>query len=82
MVQLGFGADGEVVVTKVDWDAASADPAFLLRIHQGLRIYMELRHSHKNRLLVHEQALDMLAKSGFEPSENWIEENQDQLTAQ
>ena len=83
IVEFGIGADGdgEVLVTNVDWDAASADPAFLLRLHQGLRIYMELRRSHKNKLLVHEQALDMLAKRGFQPSVNWVEENEDDLTA-
>lgn len=79
MVDYAFGPEGGVVIASVDWDAASADPAFRHRVFQGIGAYRYLLWTHKSVLLVHEQALEKLQQLGYQPSGNWLAENQEAI---
>lgn len=43
---------------------------------QGIVAYSRLLKMHKYSLVKNQYALAELAKAGFEPSANWLEENQ------
>jgi hypothetical protein len=79
VVQFGHDSDGDVVVTAVDWETASEDPAFRLRILQGMQTYKNLLKTHKAILLIHERALQILADQGYSPKQNWLEDNRDRF---
>ena len=74
-VGYALDSDDTVVVTSVDWELARAEPAFRQRVLQGISVYSILLHIHKDFVTTHEDALKILADSGFQPSKNWLEEH-------
>lgn len=76
LVNYGFSDDENLVITRVDWNAAKLNPAFRQRVVQGIAAYSRLLRMHENNLVTNQYALEELARAGFEPSANWLEENQ------
>lgn len=79
IVGYAFGPEGGVVIASVDWEAARADRPFRQRVFQGVNAYRNLSMSHKAVLLIHEQALHKLLQLGYQPSANWLAENQETI---
>lgn len=74
VVGYALDSDDTVIVSSVDWELARAEPAFRQRVLQGIGVYNVLLVIHKGLVMTHEDALKILAESGFQPSENWLEE--------
>ncbi len=79
-VGYALDSDDTVVVTRVDWELARAEPAFRQRVLQGISVYSSLLRAHRYRIAIDEGVLDILSDSGFQPSGNWLEETQKRLT--
>lgn len=79
LIRYELDEERDVVIASVDWAAAMGDPAFRQRVLQGIRTYQSLLRGHKASLAINGQALEMLARLGFEPSSNWLAENQEKL---
>ena len=79
IVGYALDSDDDVVVTSVDWELAKANPAFRRRVLQGIGVYSSLLRAHRYRIAIDEDVLEILSDSGFQSSENWLEDNQKRL---
>ena len=76
IVSYALDPDDNAVIASVDWELARAEPAFRQRVLQGIGLYSHLLRAHRYRTALHEDALEILSERGFQPSGNWLEENQ------
>ena len=76
LVRYALSDNNNLLITCVDWNAAKLNPTFRQRVIQGIAAYSKLLKMHKNSLVRNQYALEELARAGFEPATNWLEENQ------
>ncbi|NMP15466.1 hypothetical protein [Thalassotalea sp. Y01] len=74
-----FFKNGQIIVSKVDFEKAKQDPAFKLRVLQSFSLYTNIRNNNWHTIQMEKIVMSLLYQQGYQPRVNWLKANIDKI---